>query len=55
MTKSDYDTLMAFFRYKLKNHPETGLSGNRAEGYRMAMISAMSKVRSMYKDKEDNK
>lgn len=54
MTKQEYDELMAFFRYKLHNHPETGLSGNRAEGYKMGIQSAMSKVRCMYKKQNKN-
>lgn len=49
MTEKEYAELMSFFKYKLKNHPETGLSGNRAEGYEKGIQSAMSKVREVYR------
>lgn len=49
MTKAEYVELMEFFRIKLKWHPETGLSGNRAEGYKKGIQAAMSKVREVYK------
>lgn len=49
MTQSEYEELMEFFRRKLKQHPETGLSGNRAEGYEMGIQACMSKVNSLYR------
>lgn len=56
MTEKEYAELMSFFKHKLKHHPETGLSGNRAEGYQRGIQVAMSKISSMYKkNKEDNK
>lgn len=49
MTKAEYDELMGFLKGRLKRHPETGLSGNRAEGYEKGILAAMSKVREIYK------
>lgn len=49
MTKAEYDEIMGFLKGKLKKHPETGLSGNRAEGYEKGILAAMSKVREVYK------
>ena len=49
MTDREYMELMGFLHKKLKYHRETGLSGNRAEGYEMGIRSCMSKVREIYK------
>lgn len=49
MTEKEYAELMSFFKQKLKKHPETGLSGNRAEGYEKGIKAAMSKVNALYK------
>lgn len=49
MTQSEYEVLMEFLKRKLKHHPETGLSGNRAEGYEKGIQVAMSKIRDLYK------
>lgn len=54
MTQAEYAELMEFFMKKLKCHPETGLSGNRAEGYEKGIQAAMSKVREIYKRSDKN-
>lgn len=49
MTKAEYDEIIGFLKGRLKKHPETGLSGNRAEGYEKGILAAMPKVREIYK------
>lgn len=52
MTQAEYAELMEFLMRKLKSHRETGLSGNRSEGYEMAIKACMLKVRAVYKRSE---